>query len=341
MRPPRPTRNQRGALIIWLALFLLVLIGFVSIGIDVAKLAATQGQLQTAADAAALAGAGAIDAGTGKIIHDQAIARAQATGAANKAYELVPTSVGIDAADISFPTDTTIKVIARRSGATAMITHFAAAFLGSTFHSLDINASAVAMVLKGGSCCGQIPVAAIPPPGAGGFIPGCGHTYDLRGDQPGTPSGNYGALDFPACGLGVCADMPVTGASTFRCLLANGYCCCIPVGTELQTEPGSMSGPVRQGLQDRWDADTDTRPNICYEQYTGNGQRVVQVPITTPITDPGRQTVTLLAWANFFLINRPMNGPSQPITVEFVDKVNPGPAGGAGNGTQFVVRLIQ
>src|SRR5437762_13922321 len=61
MRRVKAGGNQRGILIIWLALFLMMMIGFVAIGVDLAKLGATQGQLQTAADAAALAAGTAIE----------------------------------------------------------------------------------------------------------------------------------------------------------------------------------------------------------------------------------------------------------------------------------------
>src|SRR5438093_6483072 len=71
-------RGERGVMIIWLALFLLVLIGFGSLSVDVAKLAATRTQLQNAADAAALAAVSALDPETGVIMTAAAVARAQA-----------------------------------------------------------------------------------------------------------------------------------------------------------------------------------------------------------------------------------------------------------------------
>ena len=74
---PTPSRrNERGVVIIWTALFLIMMLGFVAIGIDVAKVMATQSELQNAADAAALAGASAIDGSTGTLIQDQEIGRA-------------------------------------------------------------------------------------------------------------------------------------------------------------------------------------------------------------------------------------------------------------------------
>ena len=79
--PETRRRNERGVVIIWTALFLLLMLGFVAIGIDVAKVMATQSELQNAADAAALAGASAINLQTGQLRPDSAVARSQLTAA--------------------------------------------------------------------------------------------------------------------------------------------------------------------------------------------------------------------------------------------------------------------
>jgi hypothetical protein len=136
--------------------------------------------------------------------------------------------------------------------------------------------------------------------------------------------------------------MPARGASTFRCLLENGYGCCIGVGQVIDTEPGSMNGPVRQGLQARWDADTDQRANICYTEYTGNGQRVVNVPLISPMGN-GRSDVQVLGFAAFFLKHRPVGGPAQPVVAEFIRSVAPGGSSGTPpqQGTTYTLRLVE
>ena len=340
MNDRNKAKNQRGVLIIWLALFLLVLIGFVSVGVDLAKLAATQAQLQTAADAAALAGATAADSLTGKIITVEATARALETASHNKAYHLIPDSLVAGDVDIWFPNDTTIHVVTKRvqgDGSGGMITHFAAAFLGPAMHTLDMKASAEAILIRPSTVCGKLfPMGAVQPTQGGDFQPGCGHQYTLRLGS-GT-NGNWGMVDYPACDQGPCAGMPSTGANTLRCLIENGYWCCIDMNDPLTTEPGSKSGPVIQGMQTRWDADSDQRNNICYEQYTGNQQRVVTVPITSPFPN-GRGQVTVQGFANFFLLQRPTIG-SDAIMGEFIEKTNPG-SGGGGNGTALAVKLVK
>jgi len=341
MKQAHGFRRQRGVLIVWLALFLLVLIGFVSVGVDLAKLAVTQSQLQAAADAAALAGGTAVDSLTGTILQPQAILRAQDTGSRNKAFEMVPTPVVIAAGDITFPSDSTIKVIAKRVDDTGMVTHFVGAFLGSAFHKLNMQASAVAEVRRAGAaCCGLIPVGAIPPI-AGGFQTGCAYQYDLRLAPGAGISGDYYFIDFPPCDQGACAGFPQTGANTLRCLIRNGYCCCISVGQVLQAEPGSMSGPFVQSINTLFDNDADQREGICFEQYTGTGDRVVTVPLTTLPTG-GRAPVTITGFAKFFIKYRPKGGVNAQLQGEFIQGVIRGTGGGGPPGVNsFVVHLVK
>src|SRR5262245_37137368 len=110
-RSLRPQRHpERGVVIIWTAFFLMVMLGFVAVGIDVAKLMTTRTQLQNAADAAALAGASAINPSTGVVTQDTAKVRAQAVAALNKAFTDSPTAIALSTADISFPTSNRVKV---------------------------------------------------------------------------------------------------------------------------------------------------------------------------------------------------------------------------------------
>ncbi|HZI89124.1 MAG TPA: pilus assembly protein TadG-related protein, partial [Candidatus Polarisedimenticolia bacterium] len=84
------TRDERGAAMIYVALFLLSSLWFVSLAIDMGKLTVTKGELQRAADAAALAGAAAIDGATGNLMQDSA--RVLATYAASQNTALRETS---------------------------------------------------------------------------------------------------------------------------------------------------------------------------------------------------------------------------------------------------------
>src|SRR5881396_1269467 len=92
--------RERGVVIIWYAIFLLLVLGFIALGIDLAKLFATRTQLHNAADAAALAGASAISPVTGVIVPADAVARAQQTASMNKAFVDGEAPIVLDAADV-------------------------------------------------------------------------------------------------------------------------------------------------------------------------------------------------------------------------------------------------
>jgi uncharacterized membrane protein len=127
-RNPRDERRpDEGIAVIWVAVFLLVSLWFVSLALDMGKLMAAKTELQAAADAAALAGVSSVDPETGDVVQDSAKVRAAEVGAANSAYEGVQTSVVIDPADITFPAANRVRVVARREAATGnpVLTHLA------------------------------------------------------------------------------------------------------------------------------------------------------------------------------------------------------------------------
>ncbi len=340
MKPPHKVhKNERGVVIIWTAFFMLMMLGFVALGIDVAKVMATRTELQNAADAAALAGASALDLTTGQLMPDSATMRAQFTSSKNKAFVDAPVSVTLLAADVQVdPAENTVKVTVRRNPTTdgAMITHVAQV-LG--IKNVDVNATATAKAERTCRQCERLaPMAALPPPGQT-FQVGCSQSYQLvRGDGSGA-NGNWQLLSFPDCEEGQCGNMSgTTGADYLRCLLANGYACCVGVDELLLTKPGGNAGPVVQGLQARWDADDDRRTNICFSEYNGNSMRVINVPVTRPLGG-GRDEVVVTGFAAFFLKQRP-TGPTQPVWAEFVYDVVPG-EGGNCNSTVFTIRLIE
>ena len=351
MRTVKSAGRERGVVIIWLALFLLVLLGFGSLSVDMAKLATTRTQLQNAADAAALAGASALDPATGIIQPALAVARAQAAAASNKAFIKGPQPVLLAAADVTFPTPTRVRVKVRREGDESVITTLAQV-LG--VKRLAVSAVATAKVdTTGTALCGIVPLGVSPDDKA--FEVGCNNVYTLKvgsagggkkggGRQKGGTGneGQYGALNFPQClDRGPCAGMPSTGANTYRCLMTNGYCCPLEIGDVLNTESGNMAGPTSQALDARFDADVVQTENICYSEYLsrgGNGSRVVLVPITDPVW--GQARVTLRGFASFFLRNR-VSGGGGDVRGEFLYRVIPGTGGGSGNGAvSFSIRLV-
>jgi len=309
----------------------------------VAKIMATRTELQNAADAAALAGASALDLTTGQIMPDTAVIRAQGTALRNKAFVDSPTPVTLLAGDVLVnAAERTVRATVRRDPTTdgSMITHVAQV-LG--IKSVNVNATATA---KAEATCEEceklVPLGAIPPANGTSFTLGCGTVYTLLEGQGDAVNANYQALSFPECDEGACGQFGSTGASALGCLIENGYACCIGVGDIIQTKPGVNSGQVKTALQARWDADTNHDPNICYSVYLargGNGKRVVNVPVVQWTTPSGRRDIRVLGFAAFFIKQRPTGG-GQAVYAEFVYDVAPG-TGGNCNSTVFTIRLIQ
>jgi Flp pilus assembly protein TadG len=339
-RPETVLGNQRGSVLVWLALLIVVMLGFVGLGVDIGKAVATKTQLQNAADAAALAAASAIDSTSGTIVVGEAVSRAQVMAANNQAFEDGPTAVLVDASDVVVFTGANgkqqVTVTTRRDGAHPMFTNFAKVIGLPQF---ALRASATAQVERANGVCDVLPMGAQAP--QGGFTPGCGNVYQLKAPGGGGTNGNYGFVDFPACNLGACGGMNPNGANTLRCIITNGYKCCIETGDQISSEPGNKSGPFLQAMQARFNMDTDQDQGICYKDYTGNLARVVTVPIVTPFGN-GSSPVTVLGFAGFFLRDMPGTGSASTINGEFLYLTTPGIGGGTGTGPgAFTVSLVQ
>jgi hypothetical protein len=315
--------------------FLLVMLGVTSLGIDMAKLMVARTQLQNAADAAALAGASAIDSRTGVILPDSAVARAQSISVLNQAFIKDSQPVELDAGDVQVIGGNRVRVVVRREGANSVVTEFARVF---GIASLEMNADATAICEPTQTAtCGVVPLAAIP--NGTPFVPGCEQNYTLKLGAGSDPGGNYNALQIPACGQGDCLN---NGANGFKCMLEHGSCCPIQIGQQLQTQAGNMSGPTTSAIEYRFNNDTDKRQGICHSGYTGNGQRVVFVPITTPPGGNGTNWVTVTGFAAFFIANVPNAGNNNIITGEFLDLVVPGIGGPSANGaSSYSLRLME
>jgi hypothetical protein len=222
-----------------------------------------------------------------------------------------------------------------------MVTHIAQV-LG--IPDVAVSATAVAKAESASSICeGLVPMAAVEDPAAP-FQTGCANTYSLKVGAQGNTRGNFQLLNFPPCEEGPCGSMG-GGAAEVRCLVANGYGCCMSLGEWVDTKPGNSVGPFKQGLDDRWGRDTDQREGICYEEYTGNRQRVVLIPVVQSWDVAGKKPVRITGFSAFFLQRRPTGGGGNyTLTGQFLYSVAPGQAGnGPGNGTNtlYAIRLIQ
>lgn len=333
-------RSEEGVAILYVAVFLLVSLWFVSLAIDVGKVMAARTELQAAADAAALAGASTIDPLTGELDQDSARVRAAAIAAENRAYEGIQTPIIIDpSTDVDFPAANQVRVQVHREEATGnpVLLHFAQT-LG--LPRLSVRADATAEANELSEVCERLaPFAPQEPPDGLGFFTDCDSVYSLKVGAGNSSSGNFQLLDLPDCNED---EFSGGGGAAIREYTLSGYQCCLGLNQEfVLTEPGNKVGPLRDALQQRWDNDTD-RTSHCYEDYTGNGQRVFITPIVESFEVSGKKYVRIVNFAAFFMTSRP-NGSmvSQGVSGQFIKYVAPGNPGPPADTGIYGIRLVE
>lgn len=144
-------------------------------------------------------------------------------------------------------------------------------------------------------CSGVVPIV-VRPDSTGSFIVGCDHEYSLK-LIPSSSMATIAGIRLPDCSDGPCAGK--TGLAAFTCLFGYGYDCCVATGDVLAAEAGSLGGPIKQAVIDRFNRDTDQRHPTCFEDYHGNGARVFVMPIVANAPAP-QVAYEVLAFQTFF-----------------------------------------
>lgn len=338
-------KGERGSVLAVAALGMLALVLATGLCVDISHFYVVKAELQNAADASALAGASALNS-----------APAGITEAANRAvevmnnYEFNRTGVTITRDHVKFAVNFggpyVTESAARASAAGVRFVSvevppksvgvfFSASAVGKT--SVDLTQQAVAgMSVAPNVFCEWIPLSVIDDD-ANPMRPG--QTYTIRAAPGNSVSpGNYQILAPTG-----------RGGSATREDLAHGINECAEPGTvyTVDTKPGVSAGPVRQGLNTRFDdysagLDPDTAPpdlnvkeNITWEQYrnatpgSANWQeprhpgaamrRVVLIPMVAfSQYDNGRDTVTFYKFAAFFLQSKVQGGSGGDVQAEYI-----------------------
>ncbi|HZH89505.1 MAG TPA: pilus assembly protein TadG-related protein [Pyrinomonadaceae bacterium] len=344
--------GERGSVLVVSTFGMLALLLATGLCIDISHLYLVRSELQNAADAAALAGASALNSDDGGITK----AADYAVQSLNS-YEFNKKAVAIPRANVLFAKNLDgpyvgeavakgqarnirfVKVVVPPA---AVSTSFAAPVLGA---SRNVAAAAQAgMSVPLNRVCDYIPVTVIDSEPTY-FLKG--QTYTIRRPPGGavTP-GNYQILSI---------DYP--GGNDDRYGLGRGVRNCIGAGGYVQTKPGVTSGAVRQGINTRfgdygsglnpseYPPDENVRENINYQQYLDAQQardakqtpasgtfqsptvgspmrnrRVVLIPIILKSEfDSGRDSVRIDRFAAFFLQTRIGGGNGGEIVVEYIE----------------------
>jgi len=344
-------RGERGSVLAISTFGMLAFLLATGLCIDISHLYLVRGELQNAADAAALAGATALNSDDGGIVKaaDYAIESLNSYEFNKKGVNIPRTSV-LFAKNLNGPYMSeaaakgqaqNIRFVQVSIPPAAVSTTFAAPVLGA---SRNVTADATAgMSVALNTFCDYIPVTAIDSDSVY-FV--AGQTYTIRRPPGGavTP-GNYQilAIDGP-------------GSSDDRIGLGKGVRNCLGAGSSVQTKPGVSAGAVRQGINmrfgeyasgfgpDEYPPDENVREDINYQQYLDaqqaidadrnpapntfqppargvgeRGRRVVLIPIIRKAEfDEGRDYVRIDRFAAFFLQTKVSGGSGGDIKAEYI-----------------------
>ena len=367
-------RNQRGAAMPFVALATVAILGMTALAVDAGMLFTARSEAQRAADAAAMAGAGAL------ITQPQNAARAHAVATTYGEQNLVREElVQMEAEDITIDLaqGRVTAVVRREASRGNAVTTWFARVLGTD--EVDVDASAVAEVQNAGRARCVKPFA-IPDrfddvDGNGVFDPedsyyphvhgygsdwrnagssgsdGLGYTNDV-GRAVSLKEGGVGShqpswyypWDMPQ------GDGPSTGASRYRWNIGSCNTNIISLGEEYMVETGNMLGPTRQGSEDLialdggayWDGFANGIGGSNHGNNWEGSSRIAIIPVFDPSRefDPGNKPIEFTNFVGVFVESVTGSGGNQRVN-GFILPVS-GLAGGAATGPGAkAVRLIE
>jgi len=340
-------KGERGSVLAVSAFGMLALVLALGLCVDISHFYVVKAELQNAADASALAGASALNSAPAGI--DEATKRAVAL---MNNYEFNNTGVTIDEASVKFavnqdgpymsaadarPLADNIRFVSVDIPTKSVGVYFAASAIGK--NSVGFTQKAVAgMSVPPNVFCEWIPLSVIDDD-KHPMLPG--QTYTIRSDPGGFVSpGNYQILAPTG-----------RGGSAAREDIAKGVNDCAEPGSvyNVDTKPGVSAGPVRQGLNTRFDdyaagmspddypPDTNVKEDITFAQYQNAkpgspdfqapraghegvpNRRIVLIPmVKLSEYDPGRDTVTFYKFAAFFLQAKVDGGSGGNVKAEYI-----------------------
>jgi Flp pilus assembly protein TadG len=344
-RSEAKAKGERGSVLAVSALSMLALILAAGLCVDISHLYVVKAELQNAADASALAGASALDSSSKGITR----ATDRAVLVMNN-YEFNKTGVTITRDKVKFAANFggpyVDEATARASAANVRFVSvevppksvgvvFSVSAIGK--NSVELTQQAVAgMSVPPNVFCEWIPLSVIDDD-ANPMQPG--QTYTIRAGPGNSVSpGNYQILAPTG-----------RGGSATREDLAHGVNECAEPGTvyTVDTKPGVSAGPVRQGLNTRFDdynagldpaaapPDLNVKEGITWAQYrdatpgSSNWEsprhpgvamrRVVLIPLLRLSEfDNGRDTVTFYKFAAFFLQSKVQGGSGGDVQAEYI-----------------------
>jgi Flp pilus assembly protein TadG len=226
-------RGESGQAVVFVVVTLTCLVGIAALIIDGGSWLRAQRHLQTAADAAALAGAQNLPT-------DQAGAQSTAISYAQQNY------AGLPAPTVTFPDTATIDVVAQTTAP-----GFLAKLYGSVFNNVTVRAHARAQVTSPLFMKNVAPVAVKNTVACAATNPGCyGQTVTLTFDESQVASSTIGLIDLTCHSTAstACNTAAGIGGNQLKTWIENGYPQALPANQWYGVKTGETVGPVKQGF---------------------------------------------------------------------------------------------
>src|SRR5258708_4600170 len=234
---------KRGQILVILTILIPVLLGVVAMAVDISTFDWTWARMQSAADAAVLAGASNLPTSPSRA---KATATAYAITNGMVAGEVTAPTVPVDGLSISITLSRSVP-------------YYFGRVLGLT--ASPVVVSSTAALLTTGSVTGSMPIGL-----SAQTTYAYGQSITL---QPGGGTANsWGAL-----ALGC------TGASCYSNNLATGYPGLLSVGDTVQNEPGNKTGPTSTGINALVSAGQTVDPGGTWADHTVTDPPAVIVPV--------------------------------------------------------------
>jgi len=262
-------QNEKGAVIVLVAVLLVVLLGFAALAVDVGYLYSHRANLSKAVDAAALAG-------VQDLPDDATAAYTVSESYANN------NGVPLDELTIQVSNNDTVMVTAQRN-----VDLFFARVLGINDAPVGATATAKIKTKSGGT---RIVPWGIQPEGEFKYGEEVVLKISPNNDDPNNTnnkqiSGWYWALGIDG-----------SGADIYKESITNGCQTEVNVGDTVNSEQGNMVGPTQQGVMERIDACTHKTVEECIAAHCS---RLVTVPI---VEVSEKNVITIKGFAKFYLL---------------------------------------
>ncbi len=285
----------RGQMLIMLAILIPVLLGVVAMGVDISVFYWTWSRMQSAADAAVLAGATSLP-DSPSLATAAAISYAKTDGMA--ASEISAPVVAADKLSISI-------------ALTRPVPYYFGRVLGLTTSPVVVRATA--SLFGSNSAGGAMPIGL-----SMQTVYSFGQSITLHQGELGAP-GNWDGLALGG-----------TGASNYSNNLANGYSGTLSLNQVISPESGVAAGPTRTGISTRVSDGLSEDPAGTWSDHTLTDPRVVIAPVVDWTGCNGSCSLTIKSFASLWITGADAHGNINAVFIGAfpagsVPSANPGP----------------